>query len=572
MKSCGCTGGLPCGCCAGVEPVTPESEVNRPGLPALRYRAGTHATFLETMKADLSKDRRLDGLSVRDASDGSIALLDAWATIGDVLTFYQERIANEGYLGTATERRSVMELANLVGYRPRPGVSASVFVAYTLDDGAETTIPAGSLVRSVPADGEAQQAFETSEPLEAEASWNNLQVRLTRPHTKKSILTSRAIYLKGLVSSVHKGDPLLVAFAERDVALCRILDVQQDAPASRTKVSLEEWTPSGHFQIAGGSELAQANALRPFLRIEDFGLTLTNATVKAVLPILENAVNVLDSGTSAGVDDAFDGLRSFEAANPPKSAKARVWLDALLEARDAEGPGAPPTVVSVDEIASDAGLLEPASLSPRSQYHRSDDLDTLFGTTAEKDDQTAHVAGSVLSTLTAFRQAFRQSLSTALAGAHVTDDPDIRVYSVTRTAPFGYNAPPQASTDRGGDDSPGFTTTWSEWPLDSADASDSSPIRDKLDLEKEFDAVTLRTPVAVQIGSTAYTTPALKDVTVVSRAAYGLAGKSTRLLFQQQGTVVVAERPRPASAGQGLPRGRSPAACRAADRRARVRF
>ena len=68
----------------------------------------------------------LAGLTTRDPSDPSIALLDAWAVVADVLTFYQERIANEGYLPTALERRSLLELSRLIGYRLRPGVSASV--------------------------------------------------------------------------------------------------------------------------------------------------------------------------------------------------------------------------------------------------------------------------------------------------------------------------------------------------------------------------------------------------------------------------------------------------------------
>ena len=50
-----------------------------------------------------------------------------------MLTFYQERIANEGYLRTATERRSVLELARLVGYQlAARRVAASVYLAYTL--------------------------------------------------------------------------------------------------------------------------------------------------------------------------------------------------------------------------------------------------------------------------------------------------------------------------------------------------------------------------------------------------------------------------------------------------------
>src|SRR5258708_29475723 len=139
-----------CGCCTGVEAITPEREANRPGLPALIYRAGTHESFMETMLARLTtlyidvaatdgkgkalRIRPLDKLTTREPDDPSIALLDAWATVADVLTFYQERIANEGYLRTAIERRSIIELARLVGYRLRPGVAASVYLALTIDE------------------------------------------------------------------------------------------------------------------------------------------------------------------------------------------------------------------------------------------------------------------------------------------------------------------------------------------------------------------------------------------------------------------------------------------------------
>src|SRR5690349_4842706 len=134
-----------CGCCEGTTAITPEGTANRPGLTALATRVGTHAAFLETMKARLSSSDfpALGGLTARNAYDPAIALLDAWATVADVLTFYQERIANEGYLRTATERRSILELGRLVGYALRPGVAASVYLAYTLDVGAAVTIPVG---------------------------------------------------------------------------------------------------------------------------------------------------------------------------------------------------------------------------------------------------------------------------------------------------------------------------------------------------------------------------------------------------------------------------------------------
>ena len=149
----------PCGCCQGAVVLTPAEVYNRPGLDALRYRAGVHATFLETMKArlwrlyleapagtsgEIAGGYPLRALATREPNDPAIALLDAWATVADVLTFYQERIANEGYLRTATERRSVLELARLVGYRLRPGVAASAFLAFLLDKDCAVEIPRGT--------------------------------------------------------------------------------------------------------------------------------------------------------------------------------------------------------------------------------------------------------------------------------------------------------------------------------------------------------------------------------------------------------------------------------------------
>src|SRR3954454_15537470 len=170
---------LRCGCCEGVEVLTPAKIWNRPGLSAIHYRVATHGAFLETMEARLSSlfldiltdqfDEQnqpitsriypLKDLPTRDRSDPAIALLDAWATVGDVLTFYQERIANEGYLRTATERRSVLELARLVGYTPRPGVAATAYMAYTLDtnQAEPVTIAAGARSQSVPNPDETAQ-------------------------------------------------------------------------------------------------------------------------------------------------------------------------------------------------------------------------------------------------------------------------------------------------------------------------------------------------------------------------------------------------------------------------------
>ena len=76
---------------------------------AIAYRTGTWATFKESMLARLSSSDypALAGLKTRDDDDFSIALLDASSVVLDILTFYQERLANESYLRTATQLQSL---------------------------------------------------------------------------------------------------------------------------------------------------------------------------------------------------------------------------------------------------------------------------------------------------------------------------------------------------------------------------------------------------------------------------------------------------------------------------------
>src|SRR5262245_50377873 len=184
------------------------------------------------MKAQLSSSEfpQLAGLSTRDSSDPSLALLDAWATVADVLTFYQERIANESYLRTATERRSILELARAIGYELRPGVAASTYLAFTLEDAAgapgHATLEVGTKVQSLPGPGEKPQTFETGEKLETRAEWNEL-----RPKQTELVLPGAGateVYLKGVDTNLRKGDGILLidaTTANRRWAFRRVKEV-----------------------------------------------------------------------------------------------------------------------------------------------------------------------------------------------------------------------------------------------------------------------------------------------------------------------------------------------------------
>ncbi len=253
-SSCNCDTGTACacGCCEGIAIAVPQPTANRPGLPALAYRVGTYATFLETMIARLSSQDfpALAALTTRAATDPSVALLDSWAVVADVLMFYQERIANEGYLRTAAERRSILELARLIGYRLRPGVAASVYLAFTLDEDnsktlpipTETIIPAGSLSQSVPGPGELPQSFETSDDLDARSEWNDLGPRIAKPQniTLASAQLITKIYLAGTGLNFKPNDRILLVFGDEpgEKVMRRILEATDQFTTNQTEATL----------------------------------------------------------------------------------------------------------------------------------------------------------------------------------------------------------------------------------------------------------------------------------------------------------------------------------------------
>jgi len=213
-----------CGCCSGISVQTPQGESNLPGLSAIAYRTGTWATFKESMLARLSSADypALAYLKTRDDDDFSIAFLDATSVVLDILTFYQERLANESYLRTATQLYSLTQLSRLIGYQPSPGVSASTYLAFTLKSatGLPTnpgttaiTIPAGSQVQSTPAQGQTPQTFATSVDILAKPDWNAMEVQTGMPWEPKYGETG--VYLAGTSTQLNPGDAILIVGDER---------------------------------------------------------------------------------------------------------------------------------------------------------------------------------------------------------------------------------------------------------------------------------------------------------------------------------------------------------------------
>jgi hypothetical protein len=207
-----------CGCCEESQGLTPLNVENNPGLSALQYRVGKHGSFKESMLRALSTDTALTGLTARFDDDMAIATLDAWATVLDVLTFYQERIINEGYLRTATERLSVSKLARHISYRSAPGVASGTFLAFSMNDAPgspdSAAIATGTKVQSIPEQDQLPQTFETVEDLNAKVEWNSMAVLKNRKTIP--VTGDKQIYLDGINTGLQPGDGILMIGQERE--------------------------------------------------------------------------------------------------------------------------------------------------------------------------------------------------------------------------------------------------------------------------------------------------------------------------------------------------------------------
>lgn len=232
-KNCDCE-------CKGIERYTPVTIYNPAGLSALAYRVGTHGRFKAQMIADISSEASLAKLTTRTDNDLTIALIDTWATIADVLSFYQERIANEGYLRTATERRSVLELARSISYELRPGVAANAFLAFTMEETAGSPATAvvarGTKVQSVPGQGELPKTFETVEEITARREWNMIPKQKERQNIFQALEMGR-VYFEGTATKLKAGDGLLFVAGQEPIAFRIVRGVEVEAERGRTHVT-----------------------------------------------------------------------------------------------------------------------------------------------------------------------------------------------------------------------------------------------------------------------------------------------------------------------------------------------
>src|SRR5512139_251126 len=102
--------------------------------PRIDYTGKDYESLRQAM-IDLASEKLPDWTD-RSPNDLGVVLVELFAYMGDMLMYYQDRIANEGYLDTAVEPRSIANLLRLIGYKMRPvrPATAGLVLTYQLKD------------------------------------------------------------------------------------------------------------------------------------------------------------------------------------------------------------------------------------------------------------------------------------------------------------------------------------------------------------------------------------------------------------------------------------------------------
>ena len=81
-----------------------------------------------------------------DQADFGMALIEAFAYMGDIANYYIDRIANESFITTATQRESILAIAETYGYVPSGYQNSLIDITFYNNSTTAVPIPAGTRV------------------------------------------------------------------------------------------------------------------------------------------------------------------------------------------------------------------------------------------------------------------------------------------------------------------------------------------------------------------------------------------------------------------------------------------
>ncbi|GEN98738.1 hypothetical protein NSE01_05710 [Novosphingobium sediminis] len=179
------------------------------GLQTIPRAIGTFSEWRTALLGAIGREPLLDAWRARDRADFGVMLTEMFAYMGDVTSFYDMRTCNAAYLGTASDPAAVRALTGLLGYKPRPGLGASVWLSAQADGVRPVSIPQGTAFRSGAFPGSPPQVFEVQQAETADPRVNRLAIDRVPATSLPSPLTGLPVE----ASTLRAGSGTLVVIA-----------------------------------------------------------------------------------------------------------------------------------------------------------------------------------------------------------------------------------------------------------------------------------------------------------------------------------------------------------------------
>ncbi len=111
---------------------------------SIDYTGRDYYSLREALIARIQE--RVPDWTASDPADFGVALVEAFAYLGDVVSYYIDRTANEAFLQTAVQRSSLLNIAQTFGYIPAGYRQASLTLTFSNSSDTSVTIPSGSII------------------------------------------------------------------------------------------------------------------------------------------------------------------------------------------------------------------------------------------------------------------------------------------------------------------------------------------------------------------------------------------------------------------------------------------
>jgi hypothetical protein len=150
------------------------------------YLAKDYASFRQLILDRMA--RTTPGWIERSPADLGVTLVELLAYAGDQLSYFQDAVATEAYLGTARRRVSVRRHARLLDYPMHDGCNSRTWVLFHADPGAPVPVPRGTMLLTqakaprgrllqtqvLDALNQGAVGFETLADVTVRSEWNSL--------------------------------------------------------------------------------------------------------------------------------------------------------------------------------------------------------------------------------------------------------------------------------------------------------------------------------------------------------------------------------------------------------------